>query len=298
MAGSQKRFHFNNENLQKQLGPYWLYQIGDLSGASDYYVEKHEQFVYEITLIVSGLGHVRVRDRWYEGKQGSIFIHRINDIHEMCGDKDSGFRYFYLGFDFKGSLSPALTKIKSLFDNEAEAMAESAPGVQDAFLRLFNEVLMHDSFTDLLMESHINDILTHTFRAFSRQKFVTYHAEDERANSEKLVYNVINYIDLEAGSIQKLTDLCDVFGYSYSHIAKRFTAVMGESLQTYFMRRKFEQAADRLRQGLNVTEVSEQMGYQSIHAFSRAFRLKTGMTPSEYKSWAARTQQETESRIL
>ena len=67
---------------------------------------------------------------------------------------------------------------------------------------------------------------------------------------------------------------------------------MGESLQAYFMRRKFEQAADRLRQGLSVTEVSEQTGYQSIHAFSRAFRHQMGMTPSEYKNWAEKAKEE------
>ena len=292
MLTSQKRFHFDNKNLQKQIGPYWLYQIGDLSCIGDYYVERHRQFVYEVTFIASGLGHIRVRDKWYEGKPGNVNIHRINDIHEMQGDKASGFRYFYLGFDFKDLTLPAYSKLKALFDNDANVMVENAPGVQEAFLRLFNEVIINDAFTDLLLESYINDILTHTFRAFSQQKFVAYSAENERNNSEKLVYDVINYIDLEAASIHKLGDLCDMFGYSYSHIAKRFTAVMGESLQAYFMRRKFEQAADRLRQGLSVTEVSEQTGYQSIHAFSRAFRHQMGMTPSEYKNWAEKAKEE------
>lgn len=65
MLTSQKRFHFDNKNLQKQIGPYWLYQIGDLSCIGDYYVERHRQFVYEVTFIASGLGHIRVRDKWY-----------------------------------------------------------------------------------------------------------------------------------------------------------------------------------------------------------------------------------------
>ena len=115
MLTSQKRFHFDNKNLQKQIGPYWLYQIGDLSCIGDYYVERHRQFVYEVTFIASGLGHIRVRDKWYEGKPGNVFIHRINDIHEMQGDKASGFRYFYLGFDFKALTLPAYSKLKALF---------------------------------------------------------------------------------------------------------------------------------------------------------------------------------------
>ena len=35
---------------------------------------------------------------------------------------------------------------------------------------------------------------------------------------------------------------------------------------------------------MNFTQISEKLGYTSIHYFSRQFKKVTGMTPSEYAS--------------
>lgn len=35
---------------------------------------------------------------------------------------------------------------------------------------------------------------------------------------------------------------------------------------------------------MNFTQISEHLGYTSIHYFSRQFKKVTGMTPSEYAS--------------
>ena len=61
---------------------------------------------------------------------------------------------------------------------------------------------------------------------------------------------------------------------------------MGESLQEYFLRRKYDYACELLQRGISVTEVAERLGYQSVHAFSRAFRARMGITPSVYGKWS------------
>lgn len=290
MISSQKRFHFDNRDMQKQLGPYWLYQMGDLNCVGDYHIERHRQFVYEVTYVAVGMGHIWVDDREYIGKAGNVFINRIGDIHELYGDRSGEFRYFYLGFDFKDVSDPAIRRIRELFDDPKNVMAESAPGVQEAFLRLFSEAIRQDRFSELLVESYISDLLVHIHRAFDRQRYVVYQAEE--GGSEKLVYDLINYIDLNVGRFSRLTELCAVFGYSYSHLAKQFTRVMGESLQSYFMRRRFRMAEEHLCEGMSVTEVAERMGYQSVHAFSRAFHKQVGMAPSAYRELAENGRQE------
>ena len=37
---------------------------------------------------------------------------------------------------------------------------------------------------------------------------------------------------------------------------------------------------------MSITATAEAMGYQSIHAFSRAFHRETGLSPRDYKKWA------------
>lgn len=60
---------------------------------------------------------------------------------------------------------------------------------------------------------------------------------------------------------------------------------MGENLMSYYSKRRFEKAKERIAKGLSITNVSEKMGYKSIHAFSRAFKNYVGMTPTDYRKW-------------
>ena len=48
---------------------------------------------------------------------------------------------------------------------------------------------------------------------------------------------------------------------------------------------KVEAAKELIRtEQMNFTQISEKLGYTSIHYFSRQFKKVTGMTPSEYAS--------------
>ena len=50
---------------------------------------------------------------------------------------------------------------------------------------------------------------------------------------KKLVYDVINYIDVHLESMENLRSaLSAEFGYSYTHIAQKFSAFTGESLKS------------------------------------------------------------------
>ena len=53
----------------------------------------------------------------------------------------------------------------------------------------------------------------------------------------------------------------------------------------YFSRMKINAAKEMIRTGrMNFTQISETLGYTSIHYFSRQFKKIAGMTPSEYAS--------------
>ena len=51
----------------------------------------------------------------------------------------------------------------------------------------------------------------------------------------------------------------------------------------FFTKMKVEYAKELIREkNQNFTQISEFLGYSSIHYFSRQFKKITGMTPSEY----------------
>ena len=48
---------------------------------------------------------------------------------------------------------------------------------------------------------------------------------------------------------------------------------------------KIEKAKEYIRENeMNFTQISDELGFSSIHYFSRLFKKKTGMTLTEYRS--------------
>ncbi|HBN82647.1 MAG TPA: hypothetical protein DDZ89_02285 [Clostridiales bacterium] len=92
-------------------------------------------------------------------------------------------------------------------------------------------------------------------------------------------------MDTEVENITNLSSLSKEFGYSYSHISHKFNDIMSENLKSYYSKRRFDKAKEKVASGMTITDIAEELGYKSIHAFSRAFRNYVGMTPTAYKKW-------------
>ncbi len=155
-------------------------------------------------------------------------------------------------------------------------------GIQQTYMNLLDEIVRRDEFSQALMEGYLNEILCATYRLAHADAKNVYQLSDARGESEKLVRDVILYLETHQGNLNRLKDLSGEFGYSYAHIAKEFSAVTGESLKAYHTRIRFAQARADMEQGMSVTETAERAGYESIHAFSKAFRKYEGVTASEF----------------
>ncbi|MGW2563804.1 helix-turn-helix transcriptional regulator [Streptomyces sp. NPDC001514] len=74
-------------------------------------------------------------------------------------------------------------------------------------------------------------------------------------------------------------------GYSRFHFVRAFKTVYGETPGQYLSRRRTERAEDLLRTvDLSVTEICHLVGFSSLGTFSTRFRMRTGLTPSEYRA--------------
>jgi AraC-like DNA-binding protein len=80
-----------------------------------------------------------------------------------------------------------------------------------------------------------------------------------------------------------LAHLCETFSVGRTHLSVLFKAKYDCGVLEYWNRLKVDKAKEHIRQNsYNLTEISELLGYNSLHYFSRQFKKTTGMTPSEY----------------
>ena len=165
------RFHFDEVHWQVplELGTYLLVQAGDLAAEVNYVCMPHIQEVYEISYIVSGRGTFVADGGSYPVERGTLFLNRIGEEHNIFTDNDDPIRYFYLGFRFRDA---CLTRteyrsLKDFFDTAQPRMVTAGTGIQDDFLRLFNNLITADLFSATMLETCVHQILVDTYRQFT-----------------------------------------------------------------------------------------------------------------------------------
>ncbi len=85
-----------------------------------------------------------------------------------------------------------------------------------------------------------------------------------------------------------LKELAGWLSMSESHLRASFRRTTGMSLGQHLRRLRLQKAMGMLVQSnLNVTQIAEKCGFDSVFAFSRSFRRFTGITASEYRTHSA-----------
>jgi AraC-like DNA-binding protein len=84
-----------------------------------------------------------------------------------------------------------------------------------------------------------------------------------------------------------LVALAREVGMSRSTLARRFAAAVGEPPMAYLTRWRMTLAAELLCDtSTPLTGIAERVGYDSVFAFSNAFKRVTGEAPSHYRAMA------------
>lgn len=73
-------------------------------------------------------------------------------------------------------------------------------------------------------------------------------------------------------------------GYAEAHFSRLFSTVAGEGPACWLTGRRVARAAERLRSGSDhVLDIALDCGFADVTTFSRAFRRRTGLSPSAYR---------------
>lgn len=106
----------------------------------------------------------------------------------------------------------------------------------------------------------------------------TEHYEVQKMNA------VTDYMMRNLHNALTLREMCVALGFSESSLKRLVRQTCGKSPYAYFTDLKIAQAEWMiLHSSMNMTQIAQQLGFSSVHYFSRAFKQKTGQTPSAYK---------------
>lgn len=81
----------------------------------------------------------------------------------------------------------------------------------------------------------------------------------------------------------RVSDLAEACGYHKNYFHTFFKEQMGINPNSYINLRRISRAKELMMYSeLNISQISERLGFQSIHYFSRLFKKLTGCTPTAY----------------
>lgn len=94
----------------------------------------------------------------------------------------------------------------------------------------------------------------------------------------------VAYLEAHLGEDVKAEDAARAAGYSYYHLNRQFSAVLGESIGSYLKKRRLANAARQLLDtDRKIIDIALEHGFESPEAFSRAFKAAYRVSPQRYR---------------
>jgi len=278
--------------LEKYIHIEGLYTFFYFEHGSNYFFPGEQHDFWELVYVDSGKISAVADNFGYIVEQGEIIFHKPNEFHTLASSPNEPHNILVTTFETN---SPAMdffkNKIFTLNSKQKKILSLMLEEMKKAFLdgRLDNKI--HDEAQLLDKASYQLGIghLEHLLVELVRENNTNIRSENERKIARKNIENALvdsikAYLQENVYNNIHLQEICSHYNLSKSYICEAFHNETGRSVIDYYIDLKIKEAKYMIRKGsLNFTQISEKLGYASIHHFSRSFKTKTGMSPSTYE---------------
>lgn len=281
-----------------------LYTVHYFEYRSDFYYPGERHNFWEFQCVDKGCAKVQTDDDVHVLNRGQVIFHRPNEFHNLTAVGQTAPNIVVVSFECNSPCMEFFEKrILTLSDTErnligmiiAEARRCIASPLDDPYLQKM-EVKKDSLFGSqqmvllYLQELLISMIRRHTLPQIS----VPVNRLPAPKNGSAIYNKIIFYLEEHIREFVTIEDICHDNLIGRSQLQKLFREQHQCGIIEFFTEMKVEFAKQLIRENqLNFTQISDFLGYSSIHYFSRQFKKVTGMTPSEYStSIKARSEQE------
>jgi AraC-type DNA-binding domain-containing proteins len=261
--------------------------------ANDFVFEGEKHDFWEFLYVDKGEVEVMADTEGYKLKQGDIIFHKPDEFHSVWANKKIAPNLVVVAFECK---SPAMVnfekKIFNLDDQDRNLLA----GIISEGFKTFQPPLdMHWVNTlkkkpdapfasEQLIRIYFETLLIHLVRkGLPLKSEVRLSTTARERTEEDVIKRIINYMQDNLSENLTIDAICRFSSMGRTHLKNIFKEKTGMSVVEYFKSQKIDYAKKLIREGeYNITEISENLGYSTIHSFSRHFKNVSGMSPSEY----------------
>ncbi|MBJ7551338.1 helix-turn-helix domain-containing protein [Marinomonas ostreistagni] len=154
-------------------------------------------------------------------------------------------------------------------------------GTQQVLDRLVSDFVQNDPDRDLLVDFGVSELVTRILRHHGREAFLQFTKTIPDANG---LTNALSFIESNLSQPLDIDHLSKLACMSRSRFYQTFKRHLGCTPNEYQHQRRMNIALSYLKQRRSVTEVSMELGYQSLSHFSRRFHQHFGLSPRQVQN--------------
>ena len=111
------------------------------------------------------------------------------------------------------------------------------------------------------------------------------YSQEKKVQQSKLIHRIMNYINEEyANANLGLGMIATNFNISEGYVSSLFKEQAGVNFTEYVENQRINKACELIKTtDLNINDISEKVGYNSVQSFRRAFKRLHGFSPSELR---------------
>ncbi|MBR3704392.1 MAG: helix-turn-helix transcriptional regulator [Oscillospiraceae bacterium] len=274
--------------LNKPLEIRDLFSVHYFEYTSSYAFAGEAHDFWELLYVDKGTISVRRDEETLDLTRGEMIFHAPGEFHALSANGVVAPNLIVVSFR---CLSPAMEffrkRVTSTGAEERVLLARIVSESRSIFSTPLNDPAIHTLTrrentrfgSEQLLASALEELLIRLIRrgdALPLKKAQQRHAQEN-------ISDIVSYLEQRLDQPLSLSQICRDNLVGRAQLERYFHEQTGGGVIDYFNKMKIRTAKEMIREGrLNFTQIAARLGFQSVHYFSRRFKLLTGMSPSEY----------------
>ena len=264
---------FNYSNISSSLDISEIYTKFYQEKGTNYNFSGEKHSYWELTYVDKGELLTTIDRVSYHLKQGDLIFYAPMQFHtQSTFEKISS---SYLTINFKMNFNHADLLCNKIFSLKRDSYF--------IVTKLIEELSNDNLYSDDLSLCYLKQLIIQMLRLDNSHFHSKPTTHMQQTYENELLNDILLYIDNNIYEKISVSTLCEHFCISTSMLHSLFRKNMNNTAKNYINELKLSKSKELIRNSTHtLSEISEMLGFSSIHYFSKKFKSYFNISPTEY----------------